>query len=74
VYVDGGYAGRVGELKKFHLQPGSHNIELRDPSGHAFHQEKIQVLPGKTLEIQGALGGVDFDFKFPEMISPDFKL
>jgi hypothetical protein len=56
VYVDGGYAGRVGELKKFHLQPGSHNIELRDPSGHAFHQEKIQVLPGKTLEIQGALG------------------
>jgi hypothetical protein len=57
VYVDGGYAGRVGDLKKFHLQAGSHNIELRDPSGHAFHQEKIQVIPGKTLEIQGTAGG-----------------
>jgi len=53
VYVDGGYAGRVRQLKKFRLPVGSHNIELRDPSGHVFHQEKIHVLPGKTLEIQG---------------------
>ena len=57
VYVDGGYAGTAGKLKKFSLRPGSHNIELRDPSGHAFHQEKIQVLPGKTLEINGTAGG-----------------
>ena len=57
VYVDGGYAGRVAQLKKFRLPTGSHNIELRDPSGHVFHQEKIQVLPGKTLEIQGMAGG-----------------
>jgi hypothetical protein len=57
VYVDGGYAGTAGKLKKFSLRPGSHNIELRDPSGHVFHQEKIQVLRGKTLEINGTVGG-----------------
>jgi len=57
VYVDGGYAGKAGDLKKFHLTTGDHTIELRDPSGHAFHTEKITVLPGKTLEIQGNVGG-----------------
>jgi hypothetical protein len=57
VYVDGGYAGRVAQLKKFRLPVGDHNIELRDPSGHAFHQERIHVLPGKTLEIHGTVGG-----------------
>jgi hypothetical protein len=57
VYVDSGYAGRAGQLKKFRLSVGNHNIELRDPSGHAFHQEKIHILPGKTLEIQGTIGG-----------------
>jgi hypothetical protein len=57
VYIDGGYAGTAGDLKKFHLTNGSHEIELRDPSGHAFHQEKIEVLPGKTVEIQGNAGG-----------------
>jgi hypothetical protein len=57
VYVDGGYAGRAGQLKKFRLSAGNHDIELRDPSGHAFHQEKIDVLPGKTLEISGKPGG-----------------
>lgn len=57
VYVDGGYAGTAGKLKKFPLRPGSHNIELRDPSGHTFHEEKINVLAGKTLEIHGTTGG-----------------
>lgn len=57
VYVDGGYAGTVGKLKKFPLRPGNHNLDLRDPSGHAFHQERIEVIAGKTLEIHGAVGG-----------------
>ncbi len=57
VYVDGGYAGTAGKLKKFALKTGDHNIEFRDPSGHAFHQEKIDVLPGKTLELHGTVGG-----------------
>lgn len=57
VYVDGAYAGTAGKLKHFQLTTGNHNIELRDPSGHTFHQEKINVLPGKTLEIHGTSGG-----------------
>ena len=57
VYVDGGYAGKAGNLKKFTLRPGNHNIELRDPSGHAFHQEKIHVIAGKRLEIHGTMRG-----------------
>jgi hypothetical protein len=57
VYVDGGYAGTAGKLKNFALRTGSHQIELRDPSGHVFHQEKVEVLPGKTLEINGTVGG-----------------
>jgi hypothetical protein len=57
VYVDGGYAGTAGKLKKFALRPGNHDIELRDPSGHAFHQERVHVIPGKTVEIHGTVGG-----------------
>jgi hypothetical protein len=51
VFIDGGYAGQTAKLKKFALSPGIHDIELRDPSGHAFYQERIQVVPGKTLQI-----------------------
>jgi hypothetical protein len=52
VYVDGGYAGTVGKLKAFSLKPGPHDIELRDPSGHAYYQERINVLVGKTLKLE----------------------
>jgi hypothetical protein len=51
VYVDGGYAGLSGKLRHFNLAPGTHDIELRDPSGKAFFQERIQVIPGKTIDI-----------------------
>jgi hypothetical protein len=51
VFIDGGYAGQTAKLKKFALSPGTHDIELRDPSGRAFYQERIQVIPGKTLQI-----------------------
>lgn len=57
VYVDGGYAGVAGKLKKFRLQPGNHDIELRDRSGHVFHQERIHVIPGKTVEVNADLRG-----------------
>jgi len=57
VFVDGGYAGQAAKLKKFALRPGTHNIELRDPSGHAFYQERVQVIPGKTLEIDAVYRG-----------------
>ena len=57
VYVDGGYAGTVGQLKNSASPGRNHDIELRDPSGHTFHQERVQVLLGKTLEINGAVRG-----------------
>jgi hypothetical protein len=57
IYVDGGLAGRTGELKKFPLRAGSHTIELRNTSGHAFYQERITVIPGKKLKIQADYPG-----------------
>jgi hypothetical protein len=54
VYVDGGFAGTAGKLKKFWLAPGQHDIELRDASGNVLHQEHVTVIPGKTVDINGA--------------------
>jgi hypothetical protein len=51
VYVDGGFAGTVGDLKTFHLKPGSHDIELRSPDGHTFYQERVDVMAGRTLKL-----------------------
>lgn len=51
VYVDGGFAGTVGDLKTFHLKPGSHDIELRGPDGHSIYQERVDVIAGKTLKL-----------------------
>lgn len=51
IYVDGGFAGYTGKLKKFELRPGPHQIEVRDASGHAFYAERVNVLVGKTLDL-----------------------
>lgn len=51
VYVDGAYAGKVGQLKTFPLRAGAHNVELRDPSGHAYYQERIDVIAGRTIKL-----------------------
>ena len=50
VYIDGAYAGTVGQLKKMDLRPGSYNIELRAPNQPTF-AEKIYVVAGKTLHL-----------------------
>jgi opacity protein-like surface antigen len=55
VYVDGGYAGTAGKLKKFKLMPGQHDIELRDSSGKTLHGEVITVIPGKTVDFDADL-------------------
>jgi hypothetical protein len=52
IIVDGGYAGRTGELKKFPLRPGTHTIELRNANGQTFYQERINVIAGKKIKIQ----------------------
>jgi hypothetical protein len=51
VYVDGGYAGTVRQLGTFPLRPGTHNLELRDPSGQTIFQERVDVLAGKTIKL-----------------------
>ena len=51
VYVDGGYAGLAGKLKHFDLQPGNHNIELRDSAGRNLFHQQVQVIRAKTTEI-----------------------
>jgi hypothetical protein len=51
VFVDGGYAGTVGELKTFPLRPGTHDIEVRNPSGQTMLREHVDVLAGKTTKL-----------------------
>jgi hypothetical protein len=57
IIVDGGFAGRTGDLKKFPLRPGSHTIELRNANGQTYYQEKITVIAGKKIKIQSDYAG-----------------
>lgn len=52
VYIDGGYAGRAGKLKRFSLPPGTHEIELRNNDNVTFFHKKVQVIAGKTLKLE----------------------
>jgi hypothetical protein len=51
VYVDGGFAGTVGQLGTFKLHSGSHDIELRSADGHTIYQQRVDIVGGKTLKI-----------------------
>ncbi len=57
IFVDGGYAGLTGQLKKFALRAGTHEIELRNPNGKTFYQERVNVIAGKKLKIQSDYAG-----------------
>jgi hypothetical protein len=50
VYIDGGYAARIKEAKKFALRPGNHEVELRDSEG-TFYHEKVAVTIGHTTKL-----------------------
>ena len=52
VYVDGGFAGSTGKLKHFSLKSGNHDIEVRSAEGKTMFHDKVQVLPGRTVEIK----------------------
>ena len=52
VYVDGGFAGLTGKLKNFALQPGNHDIEVRDRAGRMMFHDRVHVLAGRTVEIR----------------------
>ncbi|MBZ5618515.1 MAG: hypothetical protein LAQ69_07310 [Acidobacteriia bacterium] len=49
VFLDGGLAGRLEQLKNMWLKPGVYQLEVRD-SNHRFTR-KIYVLSGKTLKV-----------------------
>jgi len=51
VYVDGGFAAKVKDAKKFALRPGNHDIELRASNGHSIFQERVAVTVGKTTKV-----------------------
>ena len=53
VYIDGGYAARIKEAKKFALRPGNHEIELRDSEGTFYHQ-RVTVTIGHTTKLHVA--------------------
>ena len=49
VYVDGGFAGMT---HKFSLQPGNHDVEVRNSAGQTLFHDRVHVLEGKTVEIK----------------------
>ena len=51
VYIDGGYAAKVKDTKRFVLRPGNHEIELRDSDGSTFYQEEVAVTVGHTTKL-----------------------
>jgi hypothetical protein len=51
VYVDGGLVGPLADAKKFPLRPGDHDIELRDLNGRTLYHERVNVIPGRTVEV-----------------------
>lgn len=54
VYLDGAYAGTVGDLKSIWLEPGAYNLEVRD-GRHTF-ERRVYVLSGKAVRIDAAIG------------------
>ena len=52
VYMDGGFADKVGKAKKFALRPGNHSIELCDSDGRTVYKEQVAVIVGKTTELR----------------------
>ena len=51
VYIDGGYAAKIREAKKFALRPGNHEIELRDSDGQTLYQENVAITLGHTTKL-----------------------
>jgi hypothetical protein len=54
VFINGAYAGTVGELKSMWLRQGTYNLEIRSP-GRARYAERIYVLNGKTMRVRPEL-------------------
>lgn len=51
VFIDDAYAGVAHDMKSFHLRPGNHTLAVTAPGGQTLFNQRIEVLPGKTLKI-----------------------
>jgi hypothetical protein len=51
VYIDGGYAARLKDAKKFALRPGNHDVELRSPDGQTVYHETVAITVGHTTKL-----------------------
>jgi len=47
VFVNGGFAGFVSNLKHMRLEPGAYDLQIRD--GDKTWRKRVYVLSGKTL-------------------------
>ena len=52
IYVDGGFVGVADKLKNIPLPAGTHEVQLRDPDGRTFYQESVEIIAGRTTQIQ----------------------
>lgn len=50
VFIDGVYAGTVGQLKTMTMRPGRYTIGVRAPGREPFEQQ-IYVVAGKTMKL-----------------------
>jgi len=50
VFINGAFAGTVGEVKTMHLRPGTYNISVKAPNAPAFNQ-KVYVAADKTVHL-----------------------
>ncbi len=50
VYLDGAYAGVVGDLKTMHLRAGTYNLEVRNGDNPVLSQ-RLYVVAGKTVKV-----------------------
>ena len=52
IYVDGGFVGVTDKVKKIPLPAGTHEIQLRDSGGEILYQESVEIIAGRTTQIQ----------------------
>jgi hypothetical protein len=52
IYVDGGFVGETEKVKKIPLPAGTHEVQLRDPEGRILYQESVEIIGGRTTQIQ----------------------
>jgi hypothetical protein len=52
IYIDGGFVGVADKLKNIPLPAGTHEVQLRDPDGRTFYQESVEIIAGRTTQIQ----------------------